>query len=162
MKFKTYEMKFEGELLSRGFWLYVWEIKYKNKLQYYIGRTGDSSSVNASSPFVRSARHLNFKSNAKGNSLIRQLKTGLSKQEILKCQFRLIAIGPLFKESSRLFLHRRRRDVMAALEYKVAKHFKEQTNREVIGNHASRKTCNDILFRMVIHTIKKKLIKSNG
>ena len=47
MKAKTLELNFNGELLQRGFWLYIWEIKTpKKKHLYYVGRTGDSSSIN--------------------------------------------------------------------------------------------------------------------
>ena len=162
MKFKTHEMKFEGELLSRGFWLYVWEVNNKGKLQYYIGRTGDSSSIKASSPFVRSARHLDFSPNAKGNTLLRQLGTRLTRQQISKCKFRLIAVGPLFKESKRLPLHRRRRDVLAALESKVAKHFQEKKGRDVIGSHNTRKSCTSKLLKTIINKIESRIRKGKG
>ena len=55
---KTVSMKFDGSLLQRGFWLYVWRVSQGRKRAYYVGRTGDSSSKFAASPFSRVSRHL--------------------------------------------------------------------------------------------------------
>ena len=65
MVINGFEMGFEGEVLQRGFWLYVWKIAYDQETYLYIGRTGDSSSPNASSPFNRIGQHLDFRENAK-------------------------------------------------------------------------------------------------
>ena len=47
-------LSFSGELLQRGFWLYVWEVTAADgRTVHYVGRTGDSSSPNAQSPFTR-------------------------------------------------------------------------------------------------------------
>ena len=45
-------------MLERGFWLYVWRIASPIGEVLYVGRTGDSSSLNASPPFMRMAQHL--------------------------------------------------------------------------------------------------------
>jgi hypothetical protein len=50
---KAYAMSFDGALLGRGFWLYVWRITDDSRSALYVGRTGDSSSPHASSPFKR-------------------------------------------------------------------------------------------------------------
>ncbi len=43
-----------GDVLRRGFWLYVWEVVPKDGAAVlYVGMTGDSSSPNAQSPFTR-------------------------------------------------------------------------------------------------------------
>ena len=47
---KAYAMSFDGALLGRGFWLYVWRITDGSRSVLYVGRTGDSSSPHASYP----------------------------------------------------------------------------------------------------------------
>ncbi len=61
----SYAMTFDGSLLERGFWLYVWDIRQNDDRYLYVGRTGDSSSANAASPFNRIGQHLDFRANAK-------------------------------------------------------------------------------------------------
>ena len=60
-----HEVRFEGGILQRGFWLYVWEVTPADQAPlYYVGRTGDSSSTNAQSPFNRMGQHLGFAKNS--------------------------------------------------------------------------------------------------
>ena len=66
MSIRNYQMAFNGEVLERGFWLYVWEIAQGSQVHLYVGRTGDSSSARALSPFNRIGQHLDFRENAKG------------------------------------------------------------------------------------------------
>ena len=115
MKTKTLELNFNGELLQRGFWLYVWEIQTPKKYFYYVGRTGDSSSINAQSPFNRMGHHLGFN---KSNMLRRHLEGKNIDPEI--CLFRLIAHGPILKEANTKDEHRKRRDITAAMEKALA------------------------------------------
>ena len=117
MKTKTHELNISGELLQRGFWLYVWEIQTPNKsLLYYVGRTGDSSSLNAQSPFNRMGQHLGFKNAS--NVLRRHLESKKIVPEA--CQFRLISHGPILKESKNKDEYRKRRDIIAAMEKALA------------------------------------------
>jgi hypothetical protein len=52
MSAELHQLSFSGAMLSRGFWLYVWEIVAEDgKTVFYVGMTGDSSSPNAQSPF---------------------------------------------------------------------------------------------------------------
>jgi hypothetical protein len=72
MSLASYALTFNGGLLRRGFWLYIWEIKTPEQTRlYYVGRAGDSSSSNAQSPFNRMGQHLGF--NGKSNVLRRRL-----------------------------------------------------------------------------------------
>ena len=120
MSFNSYQMSFNGEVLERGFWLYVWQINSSIGKYVYVGRTGDSSSPNASSPFNRIGRHLDFRENAKGNSLAKRLKErGVNPQ---KSQFRMLALGPLFHEQETFEKHKPYRDQMATLEYELAQY----------------------------------------
>jgi hypothetical protein len=70
----SYSMTFDGHLLNRGFWPYVWRIQGPVSHHVYVGRTGDSSSAHASSPFKRIGQHLDPSPNAKGNALGKHLQ----------------------------------------------------------------------------------------
>lgn len=62
MSASTQIVAFDGAFLRRGFWLYVWEVVAPDGAEYlYVGRTGDSSSPYAQSPFVRMGQHLGFR-----------------------------------------------------------------------------------------------------
>ena len=119
MNAETFELAFNGRILQRGFWLYVWEITppIGPKL-YYVGRTGDSASANAQSPFNRMGQHLGFVKNS--NMLRRHLEGRQVRPE--QCQFRLIAHGPIESESpsGEPADHNERRDRVAALEKALA------------------------------------------
>jgi hypothetical protein len=50
---QTFEVRSDGGILQRGFWLYVWEITPpQGEALYSVRRTRDSSSTNAQSPFL--------------------------------------------------------------------------------------------------------------
>ena len=88
-----HQLKFDGALLLRGFWLYVWEIILKDgRTLHYVGKTGDKSSGKSQSPFDRLSKHLG--SNKQNNALRRHL----GNNEIIaeECNFRFCAYGPLF------------------------------------------------------------------
>jgi len=140
-----YSANFQGNILKRGFWIYIWHIKTKNnKKYYYIGRTGDSSSKYASSPFSRLGQHLDMRKNAKGNSMYRNLKKiGINPCE---CEFNMFACGPIFLEQSTIESHRIRRDKMAAIENKLYCDLKKE-GCEVIGNVNSKKEMPPKLLR---------------
>jgi hypothetical protein len=125
-------MNFNGALLGRGFWLYVWRITSAARNVLYVGRTGDSSSPHASSPFKRIGQHLDAGPNAKGNALARQLKrAGLTPE---RCTFEMVAVGPLFPEQRNMKQHRVVRDHMAALERALADHLRAGRH-DVVGTH---------------------------
>lgn len=114
-----HEVTFRGGILERGFWLYVWEITPpEGPLLYYVGRTGDSSSTNAQSPFNRMGQHLGFAANS---CMLRRHLGGHSVQPE-DCSFRLVALGPLEAESTGTTRveHDERRDLLAAMEKALA------------------------------------------
>ena len=113
----THRLDFDGRILQRGFWLYVWEITPPTgPTLHYFGRTGDSSSINAQSPFNRMGQHLSF--NDKSNVVRKHLKVSQVKPE--HCRFRLVSHGPILEESDLLHEHRNRRDIVAALKRDLA------------------------------------------
>jgi len=129
MKATTHELKFNGDLLKRGFWLYIWDIITPEKIHlYYVGRTGDSSSSNAQSPFNRMGQHLSI--NNKSNMLRRYLsKKGIVAE---KCYFRLVAYGPILSEAATQTEHFDSRDIIAALEKALA-NFMDESGYEVLN-----------------------------
>lgn len=157
-RFATATAKFDGRILKRGFWLYVWTIISEKEKVLYVGRTGDSSSNFASSPFLRLGQHLNSRANAKGNSLHRNLRA--AGFDPVQCAFDLFAIGPIFLEQTDQEQHRRRRDVMAALEAALAEHLLSAGYR-VIGTHGSRKQLDQNLFTRVLAAIAERFPARN-
>lgn len=113
----THSLTFNGGVLQRGFWLYIWEITpLDGAPRYYVGRTGDSSSSNAQSPFNRMGQHLGFNDNS--NVLRRRLLA--SDIDPDTCTFRLVTHGPLMPEASSDTEHRSRLGRIAAWEKALA------------------------------------------
>lgn len=129
---QSYSMTFDGKLLNRGFWLYVWQIKGPVSHHVYVGRTGDSSSAHASSPFRRIGEHLNPSPKAKGNALGKQLQREGVK--FAECSFEMVAVGPVYPEQSDFDAHVPFRNQMAALERAVADELKRR-GYNVLGTH---------------------------
>lgn len=144
----TLDLAFDGALLSRGFWLYVWEITTPtHAILYYVGRTGDSSSSNAQSPFTRMGQHLGF--NAKSNVLRRHLSgRGLDPES---CSFRLVAHGPVLAEAKTKEEHVQRRDCVAAMEKALADAM-SAAGYDVINRVNCRSTLDDRAFNSVRET----------
>jgi hypothetical protein len=151
-------MEFSGKLLKRGFWLYVWDIKQDLRRHLYVGRTGDSSSPHASSPFRRIGQHLDSRINAKGNALGRQLKTAGIDPET--CTFEMTAIGPIFEEQDSMLEHIPRRDKTAALEKALADELKRR-GYNVLGTHPRDGDVDETLFAQVIERLKWSFPQQN-
>lgn len=128
-------MTFDGALLERGFWLYVWRIADGSQEVLYVGRTGDSSSMHASSPFRRIGQHLELKENAKANAMARRLRERGLKPSA--CGYAMTAIGPLFPEQPEMASHQIHRDRVAGLEMALAGWLRSR-GYDVLGAHASR------------------------
>jgi len=119
MTAQVHTISISGGALSRGFWLYVWDIRHRDgRRLLYIGRTGDSSSLNAQSPFSRLSGHLGR--NKRGNALKRHLETsGIALEDCENLE--MTAFGPLLPEERDDWeRHQRSRDHVAALEKRLA------------------------------------------
>jgi hypothetical protein len=91
----TLSMTLPGEMLQRGFWLYVWKVATPKGEMLYVGRTGDNSSPNASAPYARMGQHLGF---VKASSSLRArlAARGIAAED---CgTFELVAHGPVYPE----------------------------------------------------------------
>lgn len=110
-----------GEMLARGFWLYVWRITAPVGVLHYVGRTGDNSSPHATAPYTRMGQHLGFAKNQ--NALRRHLdRLGIAPEQCAR--FDLICHGPIYPQvdhdgSDRDVLmerHKPMRDQVGAME----------------------------------------------
>jgi hypothetical protein len=143
-------LQLEGALLRRGFWLYAWKIRSGERLFVYVGRTGDSSSHFAASPFARVARHLDLKEGAKANSLVHQLRAqGIVLEE---ADYRLLALGPLAPEAEDMVGHLPLRETVAALESALAGELKAR-GYNVVGRHWASSPLDEELFKRVLEAI---------
>lgn len=120
MTAETHTVNLDGRVLERGFWLNVWEVTGPNASEHvYVGRTGDSSSPNAQSPFVRMGQHLGGLKNSS------MLRNHLERRHVAPedCKFRLVAHGPVLAEvgDRDMAAHCERRDLIAALEKRLAR-----------------------------------------
>jgi len=147
---KAYKMTFDGTLLERGFWLYVWRIKNKNATHIYVGRTGDNSSPYANSPFNRIGQHLDFRKTAKGNAMTRQLQSvGVIPKQ---CIFEMLAFGPIFHEQKTMEEHKPYRDRTASIEKAIAEYIRGR-GYNVLGHHKG----NNIKDIDIFESIKNQL-----
>lgn len=149
----AYSMKFDGRLLRRGFWLYIWRIRGEASDHLYVGRTGDSSSPHASSPFKRIGQHLDPSPKAKGNALGRQLrKAGVNCEA---CELEMVAVGPIFEEQETFEAHVPFRNRTAHLERAVADWLR-QRGYTVLGTHPPVGSPDRELFAGVIEHLGSK------
>jgi len=92
----------------------VWEIETASGDRWlYVGRTGDSSSMNAQSPFTRLGQHLG--TNEHANALRRHLMNVGVNPDVFR-SFKMVAYGPILPEGKDIDEHRLRRDKIAAME----------------------------------------------
>jgi len=151
---RIHSIEFDGRLLERGFWLYVWRISCKGKVVLYVGRTGDSSSRYAASPFSRLGQHLDLRPSAKANTLLRNIrKAGF---DPISCTFKLLSIGPLYPEQKNLKKHRQCRDIVAPLESALAEHLR-RAGYTVLGTHPKPRPVDQHLFSEVLSLLDKEL-----
>ena len=147
---QSYSMSFDGSILQRGFWLYVWDITAGESRHLYVGRTGDSSSRYAASPFTRIGRHLDHRENAKGNSLAKQLVRVDATPSA--CSFQMVAIGPIFPEQETFAAHVPHRDTVGALETALAVTLRTR-GYSVLGSHAPEAEPDSELLQQVLAII---------
>jgi hypothetical protein len=152
VKASLHQLTFNGALLSRGFWLYIWEITAKDGSKvYYVGRTGDSSSLNAQSPFARLSQHLGR--NARSNALRRNLENRKLVAEECR-EFRLFACGPIFQETRNKLKHEQWRDITAGLEKALADAM-QAAGYDMLNEVKCRKTVDGESWGTVINVFRE-------
>jgi len=131
---RTHQLRFEGALLERGFWVYVCRVRHKDQNLLYVGRTGDNPSPFAASPFSRLARHLDLLPSATANTLVRHLRNHY--HDPILCSYLLVAVGPLEPEQQNYRDHQRIRKQVGLIEAKLAQQL-EADGFNVVGKHPS-------------------------
>lgn len=123
---KLHRFTIPAEVLQRGFWLYIWQVNLRGgRAVHYVGRTGDSSSLKAQSPFSRVSGHLG--PNKHANALRRHLaKNGISFDDCEGLEF--VTFGPLFHEADNPAAFRERRDKTHALESELCRAMAQKYN----------------------------------
>jgi len=149
-----HEIGFQGALLQRGFWLYVWRVRDNSREALYVGRTGDSSSRFAASPFARLGQHLDIRPKATANMLLRNLrKSGF---DPVQCSYALFAVGPIYREQTTLQSHRRIRDIVAPLESALACQLQDD-GHHVLGTHPKAKGVDGDLYKDILQKFREAL-----
>ena len=154
MAAELHTIRISGGALCRGFWLYVWDIRIRDGRQLlYVGRTGDSSSLNAQSPFGRLSQHLGR--NPRANALIKHLTSRSISLE--DCEsLEMTAYGPLLPEArDDKAVHQHNRDHVAALEKELAVRLRDH-GYEVINQVQSLKPLYNQGWREVAEAFAKK------
>lgn len=159
MTLVCHSIQFNGRLLKRGFWLYVWQIRHGEEIVYYVGRTGDSSSRNAGSPLSRINMHFDLRPNAKGNTLIRRIRDRGFNPELY--EFRVVAVGPIFPEQLSFDAHKPFRDVVATLEHALAAHYRNK-GCEILGVHSAAAPLDQSLFDEALRLFDSSLFAAQG
>jgi len=142
----TYSLTLPAAMLRRGFWLYVWRVEAPGGELLYVGRTGDSSSPNATPPYQRMGQHLGHQKTQ--NALRRHLEGRGIKPEACRA-FHLIAHGPLYAEAQDMIAHTAPRDTVAALEKALADKLR-LAGYEVLNTVHCRKPLDEKLFARVL------------
>ncbi len=156
---KIHRLEFSGAILERGFWLYAWRISAGDDVVFYVGRTGDSSSKFAASPFSRLGQHLDVRPKASANMLLRNIrKAGLEPEA---CKYELVAFGPLFAEQSTLEAHRKYRDRIAPLERALAD-LMTQRGFRVLGKHGPLGSPEPLLLRQIEQAFHAEFVQNAG
>ncbi len=124
-----------------------------------MGRTGDSSSTKAQSPFNRMGQHLGFA--ATSNMLRKHLDKHRIDPET--CTFRLVALGPVEEESTSdgRAEHDERRDLVGAMEKALADLMFE-AGYLVINSVNCRKALNHERFAAVREAFAREFSKLRG
>jgi hypothetical protein len=144
----AYEITFDGSVLRRGFWIYVWAIRTpKGETLIYVGRTGDTSSPNAQSPFRRVGQHVDPNPKSRSNALARHLRQlAISPED---CQFKFTTFGPIYSECADMTGHLPLRDSIAALERRTADWFRAKDGFQVLGSHPSLRAFDESMWREI-------------
>lgn len=160
---KSHSLTFSGALIERGFWLYVWHVQCDGRTIVYVGRTGDSSSCNAASPFNRLGQHLDVRKSASANMLLRQMRN--RNMDPTAATYRLACVGPIFSETGNWDEHEILRNRVAAMEAALGRHMKDGDDQvgfpgrgyDVVGQTQSKHPLDRLLWQQVIAQLAPQL-----
>jgi hypothetical protein len=149
-------MSFDGELLARGFWVYVCKVTHPNGVCLYVGQTGDAAYAKAQSPFNRVGGHLDLRERAKANTLTKQLNVrGI---DPLSCSFELVAVGPIHPEQPCKKDHRACWGDVVAAERELAR-FLQQRGYDVVGESYYKAGGDRVIVNQLLDAFEKRFPK---
>lgn len=154
-----YQVSFDGTIVRRAFWLYVFEaITAEDEQLLYVGRTGDSSSFNAQSAYNRLGQHLRPGASSTTNQMRKSLEEAGVDPE--SCRFRFLVYGPVLQEAETKDAnsHYPSRDKIAAMEKELQVRLSGAGYR-VLKPVSSTKELDEVAFQPILEAFTEHFQK---
>lgn len=124
MTIRTHVLSVPGATAARGFWLYACRAESPRGELVYVGRTGTGggkpSQRRAQSVFYRLARHIN-KDEPNNTSSFFDLSVCKDFHPRDCGEIRMVAVGPIFEDTTDQDEYRKRLDRVSAMEWQLCK-----------------------------------------
>lgn len=145
MQLRTHILSVPGAAVTRGFWLYVCRVESPRGELVYVGQTGDTNFPFSGSAFNRLANHLVPRGNT--SSLFdRPCANGIDPRD---CgDIRMVAVGPVFAETSDRNEFNTRKDAIRELERRLCRDMTD-VGYQVINNAGGRGKLDEELWQQV-------------
>lgn len=145
MPLRTHILSIPGASVTRGFWLYICRVESPDGELVYVGQTGDTNFPHSQSVFNRLATHL-VKSGNTSSLFERPRANGIEPRE---CgDIRMVAVGPIFAETSDRNEFDTRKDAIRELERRLCKDMTE-AGYQVINSARRGGVLDDSLWQQV-------------
>jgi hypothetical protein len=127
------KIKLFGEVLSKGVWLYIADVRrYNERIFLYVGKTGRKYVPEETSPWARLAAHLDDDSKPSNCLLYHLRNQGINPEE---CVFELSCFGPNLVGDG--VSEKEEHEIIEEAEAQIAERIKS-AGYHVVGNHARR------------------------
>jgi len=148
------KIKLFGEVLSKGVWLYIADVKrYNERIFLYVGKTGRKYVPEETSPWARLAAHLDDDSKP-SNCLLYHLRNhGINPEE---CVFELSCFGPNLVGDG--VSEKEEHEIIEEAEAQLAERL-VAAGYPVVGNH-SHKSKFQINAKSIVDKIISNISKS--
>jgi hypothetical protein len=147
------KIKLFGEVLSKGVWLYIADVKrYNERIFLYVGKTGRKHVPEETSPWARLAAHLDDESKPNNCILYHLRNQGVNPEE---CVFELSCFGPNLVGDG--VSEKEEHEIIEEAEAQLAERLKA-SGYPVVGKH-NHKTVFEIKARCIVYKIIKTLQK---
>jgi hypothetical protein len=151
------KIKLFGEVLSKGVWVYIADVKFYNeRIFLYVGKTGKKYVPEDTSPWSRLAAHLDDASKPNNCLLYHLRKHGIKAEE---CAFELSCFGPNLVGVG--VSEEEEHEIIEEVEAQLAERLK-QSGYPLVGRHKRRKahynTASPIVEK-IIRTLKTSYLK---
>jgi len=150
------KIKLFGEVLSKGVWLYIADVKrYNERIFLYVGKTGYKYKLKETSPWGRLAAHLDGDTRSP-NFLLHHLKNREISAE--ECVFELSCFGPnlVGDGASEAEEH----EIIEEAEAQLAERL-EAAGYPIVGQHAQRpkyQMRSKLITDKIVRSINKKYL----